>query len=279
MAAPTDTVADVDEAELKRAFATGQKRWPSLRLQWDTYLKHCRRSLGDPPVEGWSRFAEDLYLCAACATGSERAIGLLNSELLPLTAGSIRRIDATAAFVDEVTQTIRHKLFVGPRAKIGEYCARGPMLAWLRTVATRTALDAVRARKNQPQQMAELPDRLLKDDVNPMKGMIQSRYVRPFQEALRRGVASLSSRDRALLRMHLVGRCNIDQIGTMYGVHRATAARWLCSARELVFEFVRTELKSKHNLSEYEFSSIARGVQSKLDFEISASFSEPPEKG
>lgn len=268
----------MDEVELREAFSRGQKGWPKVILPWEVFRQHCEASLGESPTECWSHFAVDLYLCAACAQGDERAIRVLDSEVLPLTLSCIRRIDGATAFVDEVLQMVRDKLFVGPTAKIGEYRARGPMVAWLRTVATRAALDAVRARKGHPQQALELSDRLAHDDVNPMKDVIASRYVQPFQQALRRGVASLSTRERGLLRMHLVGRCNIDQIGTMYGVHRATAARWLHGARESVFDFVRSELKAAHNLTDGEFASIARGIQSKLDFEISSSFSEVPSK-
>ena len=42
-------------------------------------------------------------------------------------------------------------------------------------------------------------------------------------QALESSIASLSERDRAILKFHFVEGMNIEALGTIYGVHRATA--------------------------------------------------------
>jgi len=51
-------------------------------------------------------------------------------------------------------------------------------------------------------------------------------------------------RERTLLRMPLVDRLNIDRLGVIYRVNRATVARWLVAIRRRLFEEVRRELAS-----------------------------------
>lgn len=55
-----------------------------------------------------------------------------------------------------------------------------------------------------------------------------------MKHAIEDAAAELAPRDRALLRLHLVERASIDDIAALYRVHRATVARWIQSAREIV---------------------------------------------
>jgi RNA polymerase sigma-70 factor (ECF subfamily) len=72
--------------------------------------------------------------------------------------------------------------------------------------------------------------------------------------------------------MHLVGRCSIDQIGRAYSVHRATAARWLSATKRKLFESVRDQLRNAEpRLTDDEFKSVARLVQSQLDLTFATS--------
>jgi RNA polymerase sigma-70 factor, ECF subfamily len=93
-----------------------------------------------------------------------------------------------------------------------------------------------------------------------------------FQEALNRAIGELPSRERNVLRMHLVGRCNIDQIGTIYSVHRATVARWLWVTRQNLFDSVRAQLRAQEpDLTDEGFDSVAGMVQSQLDLSLKSS--------
>ena len=69
--------------------------------------------------------------------------------------------------------------------------------------------------------------------------LLRQRYGQQFVEAFWESVASLSGRERNLLRYHFLFRLSIDQIGQMYGVHRATAARWVRAVQERLSESSR----------------------------------------
>jgi RNA polymerase sigma-70 factor (ECF subfamily) len=263
----------VNDQAFEQAFALGKKTWPGIKLELEVFRAHCERVLGPSPEWEWTRFAAELYLCCACAQGDPEATRVLESEVLPQVVKAISRIDSDPQFVEEALQTLRDKLLVGPRAKINDYAARGPLIAWLSVAAARVALDAIRSRKARRIHPGDLPERLAQTDSSPLNHIVKSRYADSFQRALKNAISALPSRDRNLLRLQLVGRCSIDQLGRMYLVHRATAARWLESARNRVFESVREQMKSEHRLTDGEFDSIARGVRSQLDLSITATIS------
>jgi RNA polymerase sigma-70 factor (ECF subfamily) len=258
---------------VEEVFAISKKTWPGIGLDIDTFRAHCTRVLGENPEWDWARFGPDLFLCCACVSGDAQATRTLEAETLPQVVKAISRIDSDAHFVEEALQTLRDKLLVGPHAKIADYAAKGPLVAWLSVAGARVALDAIRSRNARKLSHSDLPSRLAQTDTSPLNDIVKSRYADSFQRALRNAISSLPSRERNLLRLQLVGRCSIDQLGRMYLVHRATAARWLEGARNRVFESVREQMKSEHRLTDGEFDSIARGVRSQLDLSITATIS------
>jgi RNA polymerase sigma-70 factor (ECF subfamily) len=266
----------VDDATLRRAYDDGKAAWPQVILSFEAYRSHCERVFGDgEPGWDWTRYAADLYLCCACAAGDPDATRALEKDALPQIVKAISRIDADSEFVKEALQTLRHKLLVGDKPKIADYAGRGSLVAWLSVAGARVALDAVRSRKARKISHADLPEKLAQDhETSPLSDIVRSRYRDSFQRALRSAVSALPSRDRNLLRLQLVGGCSIDQLGKMYLVHRATAARWLESARTRVFESVRAQMKKEHRLTDGEFDSIARGVRSQLDLSITATIND-----
>ena len=69
---------------------------------------------------------------------------------------------------------------------------------------------------------------------------------------------------------------NIDKLGVMFQIHRATAARWLHSARESVFTETRRLLQQRLRLSPAEFDSLVRVLRSQLDLSVTRLLAEPP---
>lgn len=257
------------EQLMQQAYADGQLAWPTVKASYEAFGLHVRRAVGKAPDWEWQIHAGDLYLCCACALGDRDATRLLDTQILPRAAKAIARIESDASFVDEALQILRHKLFVGPDAKISVYSGRGSLTAWLRVTATRVALDGLRAMGAQRAQQVDLQDRMAQPSVNPLNDLVKSRYAEAFQEALRIAIRELSVRDRNLLRLRLVGHCGIDQLGQMYRVHRATAARWLKAAHTRVFDSVREQLRARFQLSDDEFDQMALDMQSRLELSLS----------
>ena len=89
-----------------------------------------------------------------------------------------------------------------------------------------------------------------------------------FRQALSECLKELGPREKTLLRMNFNDHMNIDEIGVVYRVHRATVARWLAAIRSQVFECVCQRLSLKLRSSPSEVASLVRLVRSDIDLSI-----------
>ncbi len=71
-----------------------------------------------------------------------------------------------------------------------------------------------------------------------------------------------------MLNLHFVDGLSIDEVGTVYHVHRATAARWISAARAALLKEIRLRLAAALRASESELDSVMRGVRSQLDVSL-----------
>jgi RNA polymerase sigma-70 factor, ECF subfamily len=180
------------------------------------------------------------------------------------------RIDPSPAFLDEVRQQLRVHLFVHAQPKIAEYSGRGALAAWVRVVALRTAQmmkRAVRRELSPADGNDPADDKLASGD--PELDLIKGRYQREFNDAAAAAVSGLSARDRTVLRLHVFERLNIDKIGTLYGVHRATVADWIAAARRSVLDETRRRLATQLRLEGSEIDSLMGLLRSRLDVHLS----------
>jgi RNA polymerase sigma-70 factor (ECF subfamily) len=78
----------------------------------------------------------------------------------------------------------------------------------------------------------------------------------------------LSDRQRTILRQQLLDGLSIDEIGALYRIHRATAARWLEQARQQVLENTRALLLERLQVRPQELDSIIRLIRSRLEVSL-----------
>jgi RNA polymerase sigma factor (sigma-70 family) len=98
--------------------------------------------------------------------------------------------------------------------------------------------------------------------------LMRHRYAGPFRAAFEDALRGLAPEDRAVFRMYLVDGLNIEQIGRVQRVHRATVARWIQRAREELFEESRRLLRERLRVNTAEFQSLVRLCRSHLDVSI-----------
>jgi RNA polymerase sigma-70 factor, ECF subfamily len=79
---------------------------------------------------------------------------------------------------------------------------------------------------------------------------------------------------RAVLRAHAVNGLSIDQIGALYQVHRATAARWVQHAKVSLLDALRAALKERLGVEGAACDSIVALVQSRIDLSMPRVFAE-----
>lgn len=274
---PTTPVApepnEVDETALLTA---ARHQHPGLKLGAEEFAQHLaaiRARTGADPLQ-LAAHAGDLYLACACAAGEPAALLRFEALCLPAARAAIGRIDGQPQFVAEVAQDLRGRLLVrddsGGPPRIARYDGRGPLLSWVRTAAVRLALDRLREQQRSIEHPAE-EDALCAavDDPAPEEGLIRRHYREHFREAFAAALATLSARERTLLKLQLLDGLTEEQIGTLYSAHRVTIARWLGRARRQLLDETQRQLAEMLGLPQGQLESITGLIPSRLDLSLS----------
>jgi RNA polymerase sigma-70 factor, ECF subfamily len=243
--------------------------WPELDLDEAGFGAHVERCLADGGDVS-ALHAGDLWLAYGCSIGDDRAVAAFDREVLSQVGLLLGRMQPTPMLVDEVRQALREKLLVaqpGARPRIADYAGRGPLQAWVRVAAVRTALDLLRAGGARTGGDVE-PDDLATDATSPELDYLRERYAPQFKAAFQEALRALDSEQRNVLRLHVVEGLNIDEIGALFKVHRSTVARWIAGARQEVLAGARQRLRAELGLSAGEFDSLAGVVRSQLDLSV-----------
>lgn len=213
--------------------------------------------------------AEGLVLAAGCLAGLPAALAVLDREVLPgVRATLLRR--AEAAMVDDVLQQTRLKLLLGASPGLAQYAGRGPLQAFVRTVAVRLLNLEVAARPAGSQEALET----LADAAELDGGLLRADQQQHFKDAFRVAAAALTPRQRSLLRLNLVDGLSIDEIAPVYGAHRSSAARWLADAKEALAKETRRQLASRLQLEGEALESLLRSVQHRFDLSLQSALRE-----
>ncbi|MEO8698837.1 MAG: sigma factor-like helix-turn-helix DNA-binding protein [Kofleriaceae bacterium] len=262
-------MSEVGSADaIDTAWNAGREAWPEI---------HCDRERFAAYVTQHDRIATrypaDVYLAAACLAGDTTALATFDREVLGTARGAVRSIDSSETFVDEACQRLRSSLLVGDgvRPRIADYAGRGPLRAWVGVAAVRQAL-MMRRSQQRSREVSEddwSGTLALISTGNPELELLKRQYSDAFATALRQAVAALEPRLRTVLRMSFVEALSIDEIGAVYAVHRATAARWIRSACDAVFTGTRVALADQLRLSPTEVDRVTAMVQSQLDVSLS----------
>lgn len=262
------------EALLFQALEAGRAAWPGIVLEPEAFLRHIARHVpsgGSPEEHLRSLHAADLYLACACVARVPAALTAFQERFSSEVDQALRKRRDTTLQPDELRQVLWEKLFVGrPGAlpKIADYSGRGPLGAWVRVAAVRTSLNL------REQGVREVPvevERPVFSNIptpDPEVAFLKARYRAEFKEALEAAMAELPSDQRNVLRLYFLDGLSIDRIGAVYGVHRATAARWVQKGRELLLAGTCRLLSERLQVSAPELESILDLVRSQLDVSL-----------
>jgi RNA polymerase sigma-70 factor (ECF subfamily) len=263
------------EALLAEVLASARAAWPDLALSEATFFRHLAERLpeeGSLPDALRKVHAADLYLACACAQGHTVAQAALDTHFLPKVDAAVARIEGSGDGAAEVRQRLREKLFTSEEGRlphIADYQGSGPLVAWLRAAAVRTALNLRRSeqRRNRVEEDVLAEGTVTGGDLE--LDYLRQRHQADFQAALAEALAALPARERTVLRLHFVEGLSLDRIGAMYQTHKSTVSRWLTRARADVLAEVRRRLAEKLQLSAEELQSLLRIVRSQLDASLS----------
>jgi RNA polymerase sigma-70 factor (ECF subfamily) len=262
------TPAELDAA-LRELFAEGARAWPEIRMSPEAFVGHLAARVADARSLDGVR-AADLYLACACATRVRGAVEAFDRVHLRRVGAFLAAMRPAPAFVDEVRQVIREKLFVGrgdAAPKITEYDGRGALASWVRVVALRVALDLQRQAPVAADSGRESGDAGA-GAGDPEVDYLKQRYRQVFNDAFRGAVAELGADSRELLRLHFVDGLTLHQLALKLGVHRATVARRLAAGRQAVADAARRRLRAALGATEAELESLAGMMRSQIDLSL-----------
>ena len=260
---------DLEEA-IADVVGRARAAWPDLPVDEQRFADF----LGDrvAPADLELARAPDLWGACACGTGDGKAIGAVEVRYFPDVDAALRKMGLSADRIGEVKQGLRRVLFVGDpdvgvAPRITEYRGSGDLRAWLRVTAMRAALKLLRKENREtPTDDALLEARAHEDD--PELAYMKAAYRASFKTAFQEALDSLHARERTLLKQQIVDGLGIDELGALYQVHRATAARWVQSAREKLLTRTRRTFMLNARISSDECESIMRMVRSQLDVSL-----------
>ncbi len=251
---------------IREGWEIGREAWPEVEVSEEDFAAfvgdRVRNETGSHASPLWS----DLYLACACARGNPKALRIFDTVLFPQIEPALKRV-APSVSADDVRQLLHQKLFVGEPGKpgkIADYAGRGALRTWLRITATRTALDLGGQAREVPVEGVAL-EFIIGAGQDPELDYFKQRYAAEFRAAFADAFAALEPRDRSLLRYAFGKGLSIDAIGTIYGVHRATAARWVVTAHEDLVKGLRKTMIARLDVKPDEYASILRLIESRIE--------------
>lgn len=272
--APVSSAANLEQ-RLAGMLAEARAAWPKVVVSPELFVGYVAQRLpdaGDVLEALASLRIPDLYLACACAHGDTRALAEFDARYVTEIDAALGRMRQSRATVDEVKQLVRQKLFVrvGDKpGKIAAYAGKGGLHRWVRAVAVRTCLNQMR--KGKREVLVENNQVLAGVSAagdDPELAYMKEKYRHEFRASFQEALGMLVGREQGLLRYHYVDGLNIDEIGTIYRVHRVTAYRWLEKARETLVAKTLGQLKARLNVENKEFDSILRMIRSQLHLSL-----------
>jgi RNA polymerase sigma-70 factor (ECF subfamily) len=247
---------------LADAIAASRAAWPGVEVADDVFAAFVAERV-DAPLE--DACLTDLWLACAILHGDAAALRAFERQLAHVGA-AIAHLDGGSALVGDVTQAVRERVLgagAGGKAKIEDYRGRGDLRGWLRVIAVREALQLMRARRRE----APLPDDLATRLEDPGIELADADR-RAYREAFTAALATLTPRDRNLLRQQYIYGASIDELGALYGVHRATVARWIAQIRDTLLRRTRDHIGEALRLSGADLDSAMARIGEHLDYSL-----------
>jgi RNA polymerase sigma-70 factor (ECF subfamily) len=242
--------------------AAARAAWPGVDLAEDEFASY----LGERVTDVHTACVTDLWLACALARGDAAAVRAFEEHCMADLDAAIAHLDGGSALVADVRVAVRERVLAttaGGKAKIADYRGRGDLRGWLRVVAVREALQIVRARRRETplDKAAVLAEALEVPDVTG-----EDRRI--YREAFEAALATLTPRELNLLRQQYVYGATVDELAALYGVHRATAARWAARVREQVLRRTRRHVGEALRLAGDELDSVMDRIANHLDYSL-----------
>ena len=262
-------VADL-EGSLTHLLTVAQSAWSELQVPEDEFIAFLGRCLSDDTASSLSALrADDLYLVCAYGRGVPGAYEALEQYCMRQVFSALRRIAAPPALIADVEQDLRHRLVEMQQPRPGQKCysGRGGLAGWLCVTALRDARHKM-MRKDRERPLESTAELFLEPEEDAESAFLRKTYKPELTRAFQEAVASLTSEERNLLRYHFIKNLSIDEIGQIYGIHRATAARRINRARELLCERTQANFRARIPVDTSGYNNLLPLIESQIRIQL-----------
>jgi RNA polymerase sigma-70 factor (ECF subfamily) len=256
---------------LAAALAAARSERPDVEIEDVLVLAHFARKLPadarpEDPFAGLA--VGDLRLACACLAGVPSALAALDRELALVARQVAHRLRVQDGEIDELAQLVRAIVLV-PRASgelaLAGYAGRAELGTWLRIIATREGLRLAKSARREPPADDDVLLAVVAPSDDPATQHVKDRYRGELKLVLEEAIATLSAKDKNLLRYQAIDGLSVEDIGRIYQVHRTTAARWVDKARSTLVARTRRIAQRRLQIAPDELESIFRLIQSRFE--------------
>lgn len=255
------------DGAFQQIYELGRRQFPSVPLDLEAFRRHTAALPGSLSPER----AGDWFLRCACMEGLREAELAFDERYLASLEALMPALPLSASQVDELRQRLRALFFVGRsgrESKLGSFRGSGPLGAWVRAVATRQALNLLRASRPAP-AVGQDPT----PPTDPERRLLARELHTALRHAVRDVAPSIPEQELNALRLHLSG-VRLEQIAEVYSAHRATVARWIQRAREALAPAVREALLQRLALSPASLDSLLGALSGKVELDLANALEE-----
>jgi RNA polymerase sigma-70 factor len=269
--------------EIREAYERCQVRYPTIRLEFELFLARIQEIVGEATAgtdstsvadcHDWrpvfcALHHEDLFLASACVQGDRVAWECFAESFLPLmrrfATGVCRNVEEREDLAQEIMTALMAGVGAEQATRLAGYNGRGSLAGWLRVTVAHAAIDRLRRSKRQ----ISLEEMLERGSEPTAAGngalyyreeeKMDSRWGPVLAELLAQEIERLAPRDRLLLGLYYLDGVPLKTIGRQFGVHEATASRWLDTLRRNIRKQVEKQLRKKYRMSSRDLRSVWR---------------------
>jgi RNA polymerase sigma-70 factor (ECF subfamily) len=272
---------------IRLAFERCQRRYPTIFMEFEEFKNRVEEILSrESAVTGYPAadrlrqellpdklHLEDLFLAHACSRGDRIAWEYFVDAYLPVLRRCAAQACKCMSRSEDLAQELVTKL-LDDRHRFAGYNGRGSLAGWLRVAVSHAAIDHFRRDRKQV-SLEDLQD-LGQAAASARHGLsaageserVDARWGSVLLSVLVEDLRRLPPRERLLLNLYYVQDVPLKAIGRQFGVHEATASRWLERLRQGLRKRIEREMKRRHGLRAGELESLWRWVSEETDFSL-----------
>jgi RNA polymerase sigma-70 factor len=261
--------AGSDDDGLQDRLVAARQAWPLLRSPVEGFAAHVAERWPTGPAASCA--LGDLYLAYAAMSGEAAAVEAVGKMAREAAVNRGRALGLTDAQQRTLADDALHKVLVpgvDDRVSLGAYRGQGPLGGYLATVVVHLATDEQRGPARARPSMLE--GKLIAGGDGPELVLARRQIQLGVKAAFQSALGDLDHRDRVVLKLAYVQGLTGEQVGRIYGVDRATGARWITAARQRLWEHAKAHLAAAHpDVAQRELEDAVNELAASIDLSLS----------